>query len=115
MGFDREPYHLADCWRLVSIFDFFHIDWSDSCPFRWEWPPAVCGSHTNPMSLQRSKRWCMTSYQIFNKLQKMSSADIHGVRTRVANFFFDKPLEDDAEEWEKMEEIKSAEVSQSIA
>ena len=25
----------------------------------WEWPPAVCGRHGTPRSLERSKEWCM--------------------------------------------------------
>lgn len=25
----------------------------------WEFPPAVCGQHTNKISLTNSKRWCM--------------------------------------------------------
>ncbi|KIY66452.1 nucleotide-binding domain-containing protein [Cylindrobasidium torrendii FP15055 ss-10] len=63
----------------------------------WEWPPAVCGKHTDPVSLQNSKRWCMTSYRIFEKLQEiMPASDYldHGVRMKMANFFFDKVLED---------------------
>lgn len=55
----------------------------------------------------------MTSYRAFTKLQKMLPADGetgHGVRLRMANFFFDKPVERNAEEYEKMLEIEAAKV-----
>ncbi len=29
----------------------------------WEWPPAVCGHHQDPISLGRSKAWSATSYR----------------------------------------------------
>ncbi|THH02300.1 hypothetical protein EW026_g587 [Hermanssonia centrifuga] len=77
----------------------------------WEWPPAVCGRHTDLVSLRLSKSWCMTSYRVFDKLQKLYPAggrDGHGIRMRVANFFFDKPIEENAEEYEKMMEIEAA-------
>ena len=31
----------------------------------WEWPPAVCGRHTNKKSLERAKVWCMNGYAKF--------------------------------------------------
>ena len=34
----------------------------------WEWPPAVCGRHTDEKSLERSKIWCMDSYGEFMEL-----------------------------------------------
>lgn len=55
----------------------------------------------------------MTSYRVFDKIRKMLPADGpsgHGVRMRVANFFFDKPIEENAEEYEKMLEIEEQEV-----
>lgn len=55
----------------------------------------------------------MTSYRAFQKLQEVLPADGetgHGVRMRVANFFFDKPVEQNAEEYEKMVEIEAAKV-----
>ena len=57
----------------------------------------------------------MTSYHAFGKLAKLLPADVHGVRMRTANFFFDMPLEDDTEQWKKMEEIRAAEVSRTTA
>ena len=56
----------------------------------------------------------MTSYRIFDELQKTYSAggaSGHGIRMRVANFFFDKPIEENAEEYEKMCEIEEVKVS----
>ncbi|KAF8902164.1 hypothetical protein CPB85DRAFT_1470623, partial [Mucidula mucida] len=37
----------------------------------WEFPPAVCGKHTDVISLHNSKRWCMTAYRVFDKLQEI--------------------------------------------
>ncbi|KAF8991439.1 FAD dependent oxidoreductase [Hymenopellis radicata] len=76
----------------------------------WEWPPAVCGKHTDVVSLHNSKRWCMTSYRVFDKLQKMLPPNEyldHGVRMRMANFFFDQVLEEmpDRGQLDKYEEI----------
>lgn len=56
----------------------------------------------------------MTSYKLFQKLQEKYPADGekgHGIRLRVANFFFDKEIEKNAEEYEKMLEIEEAQVS----
>jgi D-amino-acid oxidase len=37
----------------------------------WEFPPAVCGSHTDRISLQRSKVWCMTAYHIWDGIAQI--------------------------------------------
>src|SRR5580692_7710829 len=34
----------------------------------WEWPPAVCRHHEDPLSLARSKSWCKISYNTFARL-----------------------------------------------
>ena len=60
----------------------------------------------------------MTSYNIFEHLKKILPADTisgHGIRMRVANFFFDKPIEENAEEYEKMCEIEEVGVRSSLA
>ena len=52
----------------------------------------------------------MTSYRIFEKLQKIfpdRELPDHGIRMRMANFFFDKPIEETEDEYEKMLEIES--------
>ena len=59
----------------------------------------------------------MVSYRVLDDLMKVLPADGpsgHGVRMRVANFFFDKPIESNAEEYEKMCEIEEAKVSASL-
>lgn len=52
----------------------------------------------------------MTSYRVFEKLQKVlpdRELPDHGIRMRMANFFFDKPIEESEDEYEKMLEIAS--------
>ncbi|KAF9005286.1 FAD dependent oxidoreductase [Hymenopellis radicata] len=80
----------------------------------WEWPPAVCGKHTDVISLEKSKNWCMTSYRIFDKLQGWMPSDTldHGVRMGMSNFFFVEKLEDMADEgqlekWNELQEMSS--------
>ncbi len=34
----------------------------------WEFPPAVCGQHTDAISLNNSKRWCMVAYKIWDAI-----------------------------------------------
>ncbi|KAJ3544712.1 hypothetical protein NM688_g5711 [Phlebia brevispora] len=76
----------------------------------WEWPPAVCGRHTDIISLNLSKGWCMTSYNVLEKLQKILPVEAHGIRMRTANFFFDRPIEENEEEYNKMREIEAAKI-----
>ncbi|KAF9018755.1 FAD dependent oxidoreductase [Hymenopellis radicata] len=76
----------------------------------WEFPPAVCGKHTDVISLHNSKRWCMTAYRVFDRLQEtMPRSDYldHGVQMRMANFFFDQKMENmpDRGQLDKFEEI----------
>ncbi|KAH8103352.1 FAD dependent oxidoreductase [Cristinia sonorae] len=76
----------------------------------WEYPPAVCGRHTDKVSILKSKKWCMTSYRVFEKLQKIlpeRELPDHGIRMRMSNFFFDKPIEQTEDEYEKMVEIST--------
>ncbi|KAF8993435.1 nucleotide-binding domain-containing protein [Cyathus striatus] len=74
----------------------------------WEWPPAVCGKHLNAFSLKRSKEWCMTSYRVFEQLMNSLPSQIHGVRWRMANFFFTKDIESMPGQLEKMNELMDA-------
>ncbi|KAF8877527.1 hypothetical protein BD779DRAFT_1789543 [Infundibulicybe gibba] len=71
----------------------------------WEWPPAVCGKHTNLISLDNSKRWCMTTYRGLDKLMHTLPAHEHGVRMRMANFFFEQSIHKMPGQLEKMNEI----------
>ncbi|KAJ4392935.1 hypothetical protein N0V93_002139 [Gnomoniopsis smithogilvyi] len=75
----------------------------------WEFPPAVCGSHTDVISLLNSKRWCMGSYRLYNDLaaDPVLSA-ISGVRMKPSGFFFPQPIEQDAHELGKMKEIMAS-------
>ncbi|THU79916.1 hypothetical protein K435DRAFT_874935 [Dendrothele bispora CBS 962.96] len=75
----------------------------------WEYPPAVCGQHTDTISLRHSKIWSMTSYKIFDDIAsspELSKAS--GVRMMPVNFFFPAPIEDIPEQFCKMKEIMSS-------
>ena len=62
----------------------------------WEWPPAVCGRHTDIISLENSKRWCKVAYDRYKEMAaetskesgierrqrpKLTSADLTWLRT----------------------------------
>src|SRR5258708_27554145 len=51
----------------------------------WEWPPAVCGFHQDPVSLARSKPWARRSYEVFDTLAENPAT---GVKMRTSLFFF---------------------------
>ncbi|MEV7908505.1 FAD-dependent oxidoreductase, partial [Streptomyces anulatus] len=68
----------------------------------WEWPPAVCGYHHDQVSLARSKDWCMTSYEMFEKLAR---AGVPGVAMRRSNFYFRRPVEENPPDLHKMWEL----------
>ncbi|EKG14390.1 FAD dependent oxidoreductase [Macrophomina phaseolina MS6] len=73
----------------------------------WEFPPAVCGQHTDHISLQYSKRWCMVAYHIWDAL---ATADptASGVRMKTADFFFPMPVEKDETQMAKMVELMAS-------
>lgn len=71
----------------------------------WEFPPAVCGSHTNETSLKYSKSWCMVAYHIWAAIAADIGPD-SGVRMKKACFYFPKPLEKDPRQLKKMLEIQ---------
>ena len=52
----------------------------------WEWPPAVCGRHTDEKSLERSKVWCMDSYGKFMEL--VMNPKETGAYLRQSVFYF---------------------------
>jgi D-amino-acid oxidase len=69
----------------------------------WEWPPAVCGHHQDPLSLARAKLWCETSYHVFTELSGDSAT---GVFLRPVNFYFKHRIQEDERQRAKMEELK---------
>ncbi|GLI81903.1 hypothetical protein PoHVEF18_010297 [Penicillium ochrochloron] len=72
----------------------------------WEFPPAVCGQHTDAISLQNSKRWCMVAYHIWDAIAASKSlSELAGVRMKCADFFFPVPIEEDPAQMSKMLEI----------
>lgn len=72
----------------------------------WEFPPAVCGQHTDTISLQNSKRWCMVAYHIWDAIAANKTlSEQSGVRMKCADFFFPVPVEEDPDQKSKMLEI----------
>ncbi|EKG19793.1 FAD dependent oxidoreductase [Macrophomina phaseolina MS6] len=75
----------------------------------WEFPPAVCGQHTDAISLRHSKRWCMVAYHIWDAIAASKPlSQLSGVRMKAADFFFPTPVEQDAEQLSKMHEIMAS-------
>ncbi|KAI1506741.1 nucleotide-binding domain-containing protein [Biscogniauxia marginata] len=75
----------------------------------WEFPPAVCGQHTDAISLAHSKRWCMTAYHIWDGIAAIPSlSEESGVRMKPADFFFLDNVEKDKGQLSKMKEIMAS-------
>jgi D-amino-acid oxidase len=77
----------------------------------WEYPPAVCGQHTDSISLLHSKKWSLVAYDIWSAIANdpdLSRAS--GVRMRRSDFFFRYPLEHSATQFKKMLEIKNSRI-----
>jgi D-amino-acid oxidase len=75
----------------------------------WEFPPAVCGSHTDAISLAHSKRWCMTAYHIWDGIASIPALrEASGVRMMPSDFFFPDAVEKDAAQASKMKEIMAS-------
>ncbi|KAK8115955.1 nucleotide-binding domain-containing protein [Apiospora sp. TS-2023a] len=83
----------------------------------WEYPPAVCGQHTDAISLQHSKRWSIISYHIWDAIAAAAttsrnddrwSIERAGVRMKHVNFFFPEPVEANPGETAKMLEIMAS-------
>jgi D-amino-acid oxidase len=70
----------------------------------WEWPPAVCGHHHDPISLARAKLWCAASYDIFAELARDPAT---GVFLRPVTFYFEQRIEDDPRQQQKMVELQA--------
>ena len=69
----------------------------------WEWPPAVCGRHTDEKSLERSKVWCMDSYGKFMELAMKPKET--GAYLRQSVFYFKDMVQDLPAQLEKMSEL----------
>ena len=75
----------------------------------WEFPPAVCGQHTDAISLANSKRWCMVAYHNWDQIAAIPTlAAESGVSMKPADFFFPNPIEEDPEQLAKMKEIMAS-------
>lgn len=75
----------------------------------FEFPPAVCGQHTDAISLNHSKRWCMIAYRIWDAISSdPNRAAISGVQMKRSNFFFPRPIEEDSAQFMKMKEIEAS-------
>ncbi|KAK3318069.1 FAD dependent oxidoreductase [Apodospora peruviana] len=72
----------------------------------WEFPPAVCGQHTDPISLHHSKVWCMIAYKIWDTIAADPDLSFaSGVRMKKSAFFFPYRMEENDEQYAKMLEI----------
>ena len=77
----------------------------------WEYPPAVCGQHSDPISLQHSKEWSLLSYDIWTAVaENPTLSQAAGVRMRRSDFYFRTKLEDDPTQFKKMLEIKNSRI-----
>lgn len=75
----------------------------------WEYPPAVCGSHTDRISLSNSKRWCMTAYHAWDAIATVPELSrAAGVKMMPSDFFFPGRVVDDPAQFSKMAEIISS-------
>jgi len=77
----------------------------------WEYPPAVCGQHTDAISLRHSKGWSLQAYDIWAAIAAdpiLSTAA--GVRMKRSDFFFRCRVEDHPGQFKKMQEIKKSRI-----
>ncbi|MEH2423666.1 MAG: FAD-dependent oxidoreductase [Nostoc sp.] len=94
-------------FRVVIVADRFAPDLTSIVAGAlWEWPPAVCGSHGAPRSLERSKNWCMTTYNKFKKIHAEFGSEETGLYLKDAYFYFKDVLENRPTELRKMNELK---------
>jgi len=89
-------------YRVVVVAERFAPDiTSVVAGALWEWPPAVCGHHRDEASIQRSKSWCVSSYERFSRLAENERTGVH---LRPAVFYFRRPVEEDPVQLAKMHE-----------
>ena len=86
--------------------DLLGISGTNSHLQQWEYPPAVCGQHTNTESLHRSKKWCMTAYRIWEAIaQDPNLAKDAEMQMRKSVFFFPNKPEHNTKQRFKLSEI----------
>lgn len=74
----------------------------------WEFPPAVCGRHTDEISLHHSKRWAMASYRIWDLLSSLETGGQRpGVQMCSTGFFYPRPIENSPDDFQKMKELRT--------
>jgi D-amino-acid oxidase len=72
----------------------------------WEYPPAVCGLHTDTLSLQKSKKWCMVAYHIWSTIAASPAlASAAGVQMKTSIFCFPRRLENNPRQLAKLHEL----------
>ncbi|KAI4195298.1 MAG: hypothetical protein LQ350_007279 [Teloschistes chrysophthalmus] len=75
----------------------------------WEYPPTVCGQHTDAISLQKSKIWCMVAYHIWDAIAASDElSQTSGVRMKSSNFFFPGRVEDSPVQLKKMKDLMAS-------
>jgi D-amino-acid oxidase len=73
----------------------------------WEYPPAVCGQHTDTISLSNSKRWCMVAYRAWEAIAADPDlAAAAGVQMKESVFFFPYRVEEDPKQMSKLKELE---------
>ncbi|BCS29961.1 FAD-dependent oxidoreductase [Aspergillus puulaauensis] len=81
----------------------------------WEFPPAVCGHHTDAISLINSKRWCMISYNIWDAIANSPSLSAAvGVQMKPATFFTIHPVAESPSLLQKVNEMRTSGVRDVI-
>jgi len=77
----------------------------------WEYPPAVCGQHTDAISLLHSKRWSLQAYDIWAAIAADPDlSEEAGVRMRRSDFFFREQIELNPGQDKKMKEIMESRI-----
>ncbi|KAK7034573.1 hypothetical protein VNI00_012201 [Paramarasmius palmivorus] len=75
----------------------------------WEYPPAVCGHQVDHTSINHTSRWSMISYHVFSQLAKDPvDREGFGIQLRNTAFFFEYPVESNAPQYKKMQDIQKS-------
>lgn len=74
----------------------------------WEFPPAVCGSHTDACSLKRSKKWAMDAYHVWRTLAAADDGKDMGVEMVRSVFYFPEKVVGSSNQLGKMLEIEGS-------